>query len=244
MQAPDMMKKVILLVDSDARRLFATGMLLQQFAYNVYTTTTTEDALQIVDLVLPKAIITELQLPGLSGMDLLTTIKKVPRTKDVPVVILTQEADPRTEDRCLQAGCAAYLKKPVEPEVLYRAIQQQTEPTPRSHVRIKTCLTVIVGDAGKPDSGEGVTVLSENGMYVRTLRPAKVGARLPFTLFLDDRPVSVEGVVLYSYSFGEGPLKEPGMGVKFLSLRARTVRCSECSSEITSMLDRPAQWFR
>jgi hypothetical protein len=93
-----------------------------------------------------------------------------------------------------------------------------TEPTPRSHVRIKTCLTVIVGEAGKPDAGEGVTVLSESGMYIRTLHPAQVGSRLPFTLYVDDRPVKVEGVVLYSYSFGEGPLKEPGMGVKFLSL--------------------------
>lgn len=214
------MKNVILLVDSDAPQLFATGMLLQQFAYNVYTTTNTEEALQIVDLVLPKAIITELRLPGLSGMDLLTTIKKYARTKEVPVVILTQEADRRSEDACLLAGCAAYLRKPVEPEALYRAIQHLTEPTPRSHVRIKTCLTVIVGYAEKPDAGEGVTVLSENGMYIRTLRPAKVGTRLPFTLYLDDQSVRIEGIVLYSYSFGEGPLKEPGMGVKFLSLRA------------------------
>jgi CheY-like chemotaxis protein len=214
------MKNVVLLVDGDAPQLFATGMLLQQFAYNVYTTTTAEEALQIVDLVLPKAIITELLLPGLSGVDLLTAVKKQLRTKEVPVVILTQETDRRSEDACLQAGCAAILRKPVEPEALYRAIQQLTEPTPRSHVRIKTCLTVIVGDAGKPDAGEGVTVLSENGMYVRTLRPAKAGTRLPFTLFLDEWPVRIEGIVLYSYSFGEGPLKEPGMGVKFLSLHA------------------------
>ena len=48
--------------------------------------------------------------------------------------------------------------------------------------------------------------------------PLRSGPSLPFTLYIDDRPVRVEGVVLYSYSFGEGPLKEPGMGVKFLSL--------------------------
>jgi len=211
------MKNVILLVDGDAPQLFATGMLLQQFAYNVYTTTNAEDALQVVDLVLPKAIITELHLPGMSGMDLLTTIKKHSRTKDVPVVMVTR-ADRRSEQACLLAGCAAYLQKPVEPDALYSVIQQLTEPTPRSHVRIKTCLTVIVGDTGKSDAGEGVTDLSENGMYVRTLHPAKVGARLLFTLFIDDRPVRIEGVVLYRYTFGEGPLKEPGMGVKFLSL--------------------------
>jgi CheY-like chemotaxis protein len=218
MQSPHAMKNVILLVDGNAPRLFATGMLLQQFAYNVYTTTNAEEALQIVDLVLPKAIVTELHLPGLSGMDLLTTIKKHPRTKDVPVIILTGEADRRNEDACLKAGCAAYLKTPADPEALYHAIQRMTEPTPRSHVRIKTCLTVIIGEAGKPDAGEGVTVLSESGMYIRTLRPAKVGSRLLFTVYIDDRPVKTEGVVLYSYSFGEGPLKEPGMGVKFLSL--------------------------
>jgi CheY-like chemotaxis protein len=218
MLAPDAMKKVILLVDGDAPRLFSTGMLLQQFAYNVYTTTNAEEALQIADLVLPKAIITELRLPGLSGMDLLTTIKKAPRTKEVPVLILSGDGDDESEKTCLRAGCGAYLKKPVEPEVLYRTIQQLTEPTPRSHVRIKTNLSVIIGDSGKAEAGEGVTVLSENGMYVRTLRPAKVGTRLFFTLFLDDRHLKVEGIVLYSYSFGEGPLKEPGMGVKFLSL--------------------------
>jgi CheY-like chemotaxis protein len=218
MQTPDAMKKVVLLVDGEAPALFTTGMLLQQFAYNVYTTTTAEEALQIVDLVLPILIITELRLPGLSGMDLLTTIKRHSRTQDIPVAILTRDADRGSEDACLQAGCAVYLGKPVEPEALYRIVQQLTEATPRSHVRIKTCLTVIMGDAGKPDAGEGVTDISESGMYVRTLHPAKVGARQFFTLFIDDRPVRIEGVVLYSYSFGEGPLKEPGMGVKFLSL--------------------------
>jgi len=78
-------------------------------------------------------------------------------------------------------------------------------------------LSVIVN--GKPldcVEGECASVLSEHGMYVRTLRPHASNTRLPVQIVIKGRFIPVEAVVLYSHTFGEGPFKEPGMGLKFV----------------------------
>jgi hypothetical protein len=60
------------------------------------------------------------------------------------------------------------------------------------------------------------SVLSEHGMYVRTLQPYPANTRLSVQIVIKGRPVPVEAEVLYCHKFGEGPFKEPGMGLKFV----------------------------
>jgi hypothetical protein len=58
-------------------------------------------------------------------------------------------------------------------------------------------------------------------MYVRTLKPAPVGSKLSLQIVVKDRTIALEALVLYSHRFGEGPFKEPGMGLKFISIAPR-----------------------
>ena len=158
-------KRFLVIVDGNSHDLFTTGMLLQRLDYNVFTTSNAEEALQYLAIALPSALVTELLLPSMNGMELINRIKKDARTKDVPVIVQTNMRDPKIEELSLLAGCAAYLKKPLEPSVLYRTIQHAIESTPRHYIRLSTCFKVAIEEdtPSVSASHECVTALSETG---------------------------------------------------------------------------------
>jgi len=217
---PEEKKKYLVVVDGNPGELYSSGMILQRLDYTILTAGSAEDGLRFMEIGRPSAIITELLLPKMSGMDLLNQVKLDPLTKGIPVIILTHMKDPKVEELCMVAGCAAFLRKPVDPNTLYRSIQYAIEATPRHYIRLKTCLKVIIGGAGKDAaaSNEWITALSENGIYIRTFRPRKVNAQVPLTIILGSRRIQVRAVVLYCVSGTGGPLKEPGMGMKFVEI--------------------------
>ncbi len=211
-------KRLLVVVDSEASHLYYTSMLLQRLDYDLQTAKTAEDALEIVDMASPALVLTEAVLKGTSGTELLAKIKRNPRTFSMPVIILTASRDAAIKEVCQKDGCAAYLWKPVEPDTLYAAVQKATESLPRQYIRLNTCLNVLVGeekDAASSVIGDYVTALSEQGMFVSTSKPKPVGLSVPITIFLEESKIRVEGMVLYSFDRGKGPLKTPGMGIKF-----------------------------
>jgi CheY-like chemotaxis protein len=214
-------RPLLMLVDSDVTQLYYTGILLQRLDYTIYTTRTAEEALEIMSITIPAVVVTEASLPGMSGLEFLKRVKRNPATSSIPVLILTSSAGPLIRENFCQEGCAGIHVKPIDPEVLYAAIQKVTEITPRTYVRLKICLDVLAGDgpaAAGGRSGDCITALSENGMYVSTENPRKTGTRMPFTIFLGTVRINVQGIVLYSFDRGKGPLRTSGMGVKFLHI--------------------------
>jgi len=218
---PDREMRTILLVDSSASILFYLAMLLRRLEYRVVTARSCEEALRLMEGMVPAIVLTELSLPQTSGIQFLKQMKESARFKAVPVVILTSENDPGTKETCTRMGCAAYLHKPVEPDVLYRTLQSISESIPRMNIRLKTSLKVIIGDdsmAGGAKRAEVATAISEGGLYVRTLYPQPSNALTPLRIFIGDREIRATAVVLYSYALGEGPFEEPGMGMKFADI--------------------------
>lgn len=62
---------------------------------------------------LPLAVFLDLRLPGLSGIQLLEAIRREPRLKTIPVIIMTASVDPKDVEACGRLGVTAYLPKPV-----------------------------------------------------------------------------------------------------------------------------------
>jgi CheY-like chemotaxis protein/Tfp pilus assembly protein PilZ len=217
----DREKRLLLIVDGDNAHLYYTSMLLQRLEYNIHTAKTAEDALEIVGVAHPALILTEISLGGMDGVEFLKKIKRNPQTFSIPAIILTASKDQAVKAASMQEGCAAYLQKPVEPDVLYAAIQKATESQPRQYIRLNTTLNVIVGDdktAEYTGIGDYITALSEHGMYISTSKPKPIGLQIPITILLEDMKIKVEGMVLYSFQRGQGPLRTPGMGIKFVRI--------------------------
>lgn len=214
-------KRSLLVVDSSATYLFYMGMLLKKLDYAVHTAMTGEDALKALNDASFDLVITDSALPRMSGINLLKQMKRAPRLKAIPVIFHTSDSDPSVRTACRVAGCADYLRKPVEPNALYRAIQAATETTPRQTIRIDTSLIAEIGDAAIPGGAlrtETVTTISGGGLYIKTLVPEPVETVLPLTLFISNRKVRARAVVLHSSNKIGGEHKEPGMAMKFISI--------------------------
>jgi len=220
-QLPDRKKSFAILVDSYVRDLFTTGMILQRLDYDVYIVNSGEDALKIIDAAMPELIISELALQQMSGLELLIHLKRNPATKPIPVIIHTATEDPKKEEHCRVAGCAAFLKKPSDVDALYGAIQQATENIPRKHIRLRTLLPVRVGGHTSNDAAssvEFVSELSENGLFVRTMHQRPVGAVVPVNIIIRTIAVKVMAQVVRTVSLKTGLFKDPGMALKFIEI--------------------------
>jgi two-component system response regulator len=62
----------------------------------------------------PKLVLLDLKLPKVSGIDVLERIKSDPRTKEIPVVVLTSSNQDRDIEYCYQVGVNSYIVKPVD----------------------------------------------------------------------------------------------------------------------------------
>lgn len=72
----------------------------------------------------PLLVLLDLNLPDMSGTDILEKLKADDRLKHAPVVVLTTTDDQREIQRCYSLGCNVYITKPVEYETFAQAIRQ------------------------------------------------------------------------------------------------------------------------
>ena len=72
----------------------------------------------------PALVLLDLNLPDMSGTDILARIKSEPRLKRTPVVVLTTTDDKVEIQRCYDLGCNVYITKPVNYENFADAIRQ------------------------------------------------------------------------------------------------------------------------
>ena len=69
-------------------------------------------------------ILLDLNLPDMTGIDILQSLKVEESLKKVPVIVLTTTDDKREIERCYELGCNVYITKPVEYEQFAHAIRQ------------------------------------------------------------------------------------------------------------------------
>jgi CheY-like chemotaxis protein len=72
----------------------------------------------------PRLVLLDLNLPDMSGIDILARIKADPVLKRTPVIVLTTTDDKLEIQRCYDLGCNVYITKPVEYEGFAAAIRQ------------------------------------------------------------------------------------------------------------------------
>ncbi len=72
----------------------------------------------------PALVLLDLNLPDMSGIDILAKIKSEPKLKRTPVVVLTTTDDKVEIQRCYDLGCNVYITKPVNYESFADAIRQ------------------------------------------------------------------------------------------------------------------------
>jgi CheY-like chemotaxis protein len=78
------------------------------------TARSAEDGLELIRGNPPDLVLTDISLPGMSGLELMKLIKAGPRTATIPVVAISASAMPRDVQAGLDAGFQAYFTKPID----------------------------------------------------------------------------------------------------------------------------------
>jgi DNA-binding response OmpR family regulator len=205
----------ILVITANTDDLYRTSMLLQRFAYPVFTAQTMQQAFDMVSVTMPSLVIADLVLPDTSGLDLLRKLGAGARA--LPFILLLPAADAQVEQKHVELGGAVpCLAKPVQAEELFRLVQAAIEPTPRATIRIQARLPVTVNRSPfDPLKGEYIIDLSEDGLYIRTLRPLPRNDRVTVQLEVGGRVITAEATVIYVHRPLDGLFREPGMALKF-----------------------------
>lgn len=104
-------KKKILLVEDDTFILEMYATKLLNFGYEVLTAVDGEEALKIVKEKHPDFILLDLVLPSVNGFEVLKIVKKNPKTKSIPVILLTNLGERQDVEQGLKLGADDYLIK-------------------------------------------------------------------------------------------------------------------------------------
>lgn len=115
-----MSEPTVFLVDDDAAVRDALALLLSFQGIRSLMFASAEDFLRVFDPGWPGCLLTDLKMPGMSGLDLQTALLE--RGRDVPVIVLTAHGDAATARAALKNGALDFLEKPVENAVLLDVI--------------------------------------------------------------------------------------------------------------------------
>ena len=122
----------ILVVDDTPVNLKLTRILLVNEGYKVMTAASGEEALELLHSFHPVLILTDIQLPGIDGLELTRRIRQNEATRDITVVALTAFAMKGDEQRATDAGCDGYITKPIDTRTLGARIRGHLDRRPES----------------------------------------------------------------------------------------------------------------
>ena len=108
------MTKRVLVVDDHPINLKLACDMMEHEGYLVDRAGTAEAALACIARQVPDLILMDLGMPGMDGLTLTRKLRSQEATRDVPVVALTAFAMKRDEEKAMEAGCDAYISKPID----------------------------------------------------------------------------------------------------------------------------------
>ncbi len=107
-----MAKRILVVEDNDLnRKLFCD--VLKVNGYEVVPVADGQNVVATAQRFVPQLVIMDIQLPNISGLDLIAQLKRDPITRPVPVLAVTAYAGKGDEERIRGAGAEDYLAKPV-----------------------------------------------------------------------------------------------------------------------------------
>jgi FixJ family two-component response regulator len=115
------MGPVISIVEDVAAVRAATENLVKSLGFDVYTFASAQEFLQSQRLAETACLISDMQMPMMSGIELQTALLE--RGFQIPIIFVTAFLDPTVKRRAMDAGAIGFLTKPCNGKVLHQLIQ-------------------------------------------------------------------------------------------------------------------------
>jgi EAL domain-containing protein (putative c-di-GMP-specific phosphodiesterase class I)/DNA-binding response OmpR family regulator len=160
--------QTVLVIDDDAHLRGLVVFALRRASFEPIEAATGEAGLAILETVRPAVVVLDMGLPGMSGLEVIRTLRQRPATATLPILMMTGSGDGDTVLRALEVGADDFLAKPVRLDELVARVH--------AHVRIQTAWSHqvetelraradVVSSIGRlslpPDPYDAATVLLE-----------------------------------------------------------------------------------
>ncbi len=169
----------ILVVEDEPDIAALVAYQLTRNGFRVETALDGLEALKIVERGIPDLIILDRMLPGISGDEVLSSLKNEPETSEIPVLVLTAKKEQKQKIIGLELGADDYLTKPFSPQELVlrvRAILRRTQE-PGSHKGAKILragsLRMDISSMQISASGEEISLTPTEFRLLQTLMESK-----------------------------------------------------------------------
>ncbi|HEX6690981.1 MAG TPA: response regulator [Burkholderiales bacterium] len=137
MQRDEPRRRVLIVDDEESTRLLLARLLSAELKLDAQLAGTCEQALRFAGNETYDAILLDLVMPGIGGLEVLRKVRAGPPNADTPVIVVSIVADPAIIEQCLAAGASAYHVKPVRRAELVATVKAQLAARARSATSIK-----------------------------------------------------------------------------------------------------------
>jgi len=109
----------VLVVDDDARNIFALTTVLENHEMEVLSATNGRQAIELIESTPDLSVVLmDIMMPEMDGYETMREIRKDPRFRTLPILALTAKAMKGDREKCLEAGASDYIAKPVDTDQL------------------------------------------------------------------------------------------------------------------------------
>ena len=120
-----MAQRILLVEDNSALSEFLS-LYMRSLGYETSCARTSAQGISKALAEVPNLIITDLNLPDMTGVDAATILKQDPATSAIPIVVLTATVVGEWKRKALSAGVTEYLIKPISPQQLAKVLRKLT----------------------------------------------------------------------------------------------------------------------
>ena len=124
------MPEKLLIADDEAGIRSLVKMTLVSESYEILEAKDGTEALAMAREHMPRMILLDVMMPGLTGFEVCRAIKADPLTKGITVVILTARAQEADQEEGASSGADGYFTKPFSPLALLRKVDEVLQETP------------------------------------------------------------------------------------------------------------------
>ena len=117
------LRRRVLVVDDDPVIVTFLATLLELEGIDSTVATSAAAALEKLEHTVPNLVLLDIAMPDRDGLDLCRTLKRDPRTRDVPVFVVSARPGKDVVERALAAGAEEFIRKPFENQELIARIR-------------------------------------------------------------------------------------------------------------------------
>ncbi|GAB3889068.1 response regulator [Spirosoma agri] len=118
-----MTKKRVLIIDDDARNIFALTATLKAKSFDCLSCSGAKEALDLLKTdEIVDAILIDMMMPEMDGYEAIPRIKNIEKRRNTPIISVTAQAMVGDREKCLQAGAMDYISKPVDVDKLLQLL--------------------------------------------------------------------------------------------------------------------------